>query len=120
MQGVQPALGAAYRESPTLSAGSATPPLGSGNVSKVKARFEKTKKIQLPGYAVWAPNMTEQENLSNDELRKCVNRNGYVMPEKSYQYQWSSLINKEVILAQKFKYCKVFVKTEFLGQKLDL
>ena len=53
----------------------------------VKARFEKTKKIQLPGYAVWAPNMTEQENLSNDELRKCVNRNGYVMPEKSYQYQ---------------------------------
>ena len=88
IQGVQPALGAAYRESPTLSAGSATPPLGSGNVSKVKARLEKTKKIQLPGYAVWGPNMSEQINsLSNDELKKCVNRNGYVLPEKSYQYQ---------------------------------
>ena len=26
-----------------------TPPLGSGNVQKVKSRLEKTKKLQLPG-----------------------------------------------------------------------
>ena len=36
------------QESPTLSHGSRTPPIGSGNVQKVKARLEKTKKIQLP------------------------------------------------------------------------
>ena len=37
------------QESPTLSHGSRTPPIGSGNVQKVKARLEKTKKIQLTG-----------------------------------------------------------------------
>ena len=38
-----------FQESPTLSHGSRTPPIGSGNVQKVKARLEKTKKIQLSG-----------------------------------------------------------------------
>ena len=40
------------QESPTLSHGSRTPPIGSGNVQKVKARLEKTKKIQLPNLLI--------------------------------------------------------------------
>lgn len=89
MQGVQPALSSTYRESPTLNHGSSTPPIGSGNVQKVKARLEKSKKIQLPGIAMASETVGfshHMSTLSNDELKRCVNRNGYVVPEAQYDH----------------------------------
>ena len=63
-----------------------TPPLGSGNVQKVKTRLEKrTKKLNLPGVLTGGPGMSEQlSNLSNEELRKCINDKGYVVPDSCY------------------------------------
>ena len=88
-----------------------TPPLGSGNVQKVKNRLEKSKKeskINLPGkyhitlqnkiciktfhkmvsgVLMGGPGMAEQlSSLTNEELRKCVNAKGYVVPETCYEY----------------------------------
>ena len=40
------------------------------------------------------PGMSEQLSfLSNEELKKCVNKKGYVVPESSYNHLWINTEN---------------------------